>query len=38
VQAANGVKDRIDCGQGGNDKATVDEFDRVKHCEHVDFS
>jgi hypothetical protein len=35
VKAANGIRDRIDCGHGTRDRATVDRFDRVKRCEKV---
>jgi Ca2+-binding RTX toxin-like protein len=35
VNAANGVKETVDCGTGKKDKATVDKSDRVKGCEKV---
>jgi len=35
IQAADGKKDKIDCGPGSKDKATVDRKDKVKNCEKV---
>ena len=34
IRAANGAKDHIDCGPG-DDTATVDNKDKVRHCETV---
>jgi RTX calcium-binding nonapeptide repeat (4 copies)/Putative metal-binding motif len=36
VPARDGAQDRIDCGPGANDKATVDTNDLVANCEQVD--
>ena len=35
ISAANGKKDRVDCGAGRRDSARVDRADRVKGCEKV---
>lgn len=35
VAARNGKKDKIDCGAGKKDTATVDKADKVKGCERV---
>jgi Ca2+-binding RTX toxin-like protein len=35
ISAVNHRVDRIDCGRGRRDRATVDRRDRVKHCELV---
>jgi Ca2+-binding RTX toxin-like protein len=35
VNAANGKKDRVDCGAGRRDSARVDRNDRVKGCERL---
>ncbi|HKP91427.1 MAG TPA: hypothetical protein VJT75_15790 [Thermoleophilaceae bacterium] len=35
VQASDGVKETVDCGPGGDDRATVDAGDVVTGCEHV---
>ena len=35
VNARNGKKEKIDCGPGRKDVATVDRRDRVKGCERV---
>jgi Ca2+-binding RTX toxin-like protein len=35
INAANGVKDRIDCGAGRKDRVTADRKDVLRHCERV---
>ena len=35
IKAADGVKETVACGKGGDDRATVDESDFVSGCEHV---
>ena len=35
VRAANGVKDRVNCGAGKKDRATADRKDRLRGCERV---
>lgn len=35
IRAADGTRERIDCGRGGKDHARVDRRDRVRGCEHV---
>jgi uncharacterized delta-60 repeat protein len=35
LNAANGKKERVDCGAGRRDSARVDRVDRVKGCERV---
>lgn len=35
VNARNGKKDRVDCGAGRKDRASVDRVDRVRGCEKV---
>jgi endoglycosylceramidase len=35
VSAADGIRDRIDCGKGRGDVARVDAADRVRACERV---
>lgn len=35
IRAVDGIPERIDCGTGGEDRATVDRRDRVRSCEHV---
>jgi Ca2+-binding RTX toxin-like protein len=35
INAVNRVREKIDCGPGRHDRATVDRRDKVKHCERV---
>jgi Ca2+-binding RTX toxin-like protein len=35
IKAADGIKEKVDCGGGKKDRATVDRADKVKHCEKV---
>ncbi|MGH2953505.1 MAG: CocE/NonD family hydrolase C-terminal non-catalytic domain-containing protein [Solirubrobacterales bacterium] len=35
LKAADGKRDRVRCGPGRRDRATVDRRDRVRGCEHV---
>jgi uncharacterized delta-60 repeat protein len=35
IKAADGVAEKVDCGKGKNDRATVDKGDDVSGCEHV---
>jgi hypothetical protein len=35
VKAVNGVKEKVNCGGGKHDRATVDPRDKTKHCETV---
>ena len=35
IKAADGKKDKVDCGPGKKDTAVVDQKDSVKNCEIV---
>jgi PKD repeat protein len=35
INAKNGKKEKVDCGSGSHDRATVDHADKVKGCERV---